>query len=86
MKSIKPSPFFLTDQEDEVMFDQELLVKSERLRPRFRRGIYLLPNSLTTAGLFAGFYAIVAAMRGNFDLSAISIFIAMIRRLYFLVW
>jgi len=30
------------------------------------RGIYLLPNVFTTAGLFAGFYAIVAAIRGDF--------------------
>lgn len=42
------------------------------------RGIYLLPNLFTTAGLFAGFYAIVAAMRGHFSYAAIAIFIAMI--------
>ena len=43
-----------------------------------RRGIYLLPNLFTTAGLFAGFYAIVAAIRGDFESAAIAIFIAMI--------
>lgn len=43
-----------------------------------RRGIYLLPNLFTTAGLFAGFYAIVAAMKGLFDFAAIAVFIAMI--------
>lgn len=43
-----------------------------------QRGIYLLPNLMTTAALFAGFYAIVAAMRGLFDTAAIAIFIAMI--------
>jgi len=43
-----------------------------------RRGIYLLPNLLTTAGLFAGFYAIVAAMKGSFEVAAIAIFVAMI--------
>lgn len=42
------------------------------------RGIYLLPNLFTTAGLFAGFYAIVAAMEGLFDVAAIAIFVAMI--------
>ena len=31
-----------------------------------RKGIYLLPNLVTTAGLFAGFYSIVAAIDGNF--------------------
>jgi CDP-diacylglycerol---serine O-phosphatidyltransferase len=43
-----------------------------------QRGIYLLPNLLTTAALFAGFYSIVAAMKGYFDAAAIAIFIAMI--------
>ncbi|MDT8387427.1 MAG: phosphatidylcholine/phosphatidylserine synthase [Thiogranum sp.] len=43
-----------------------------------RRGIYLLPNLFTTAGLFAGFYAIVAAMGNNFEVAAIAIFIAMV--------
>ncbi len=43
-----------------------------------RRGIYLLPNLFTTLGMFAGFYAIVAAMRGDFEHAAIAIYIAMI--------
>lgn len=43
-----------------------------------RRGIYLLPNIFTTAAMFAGFYAIVAAMNGQFEKAAIAIFIAMI--------
>lgn len=43
-----------------------------------KRRIYLLPNLLTTAGLFAGFYAIVAGMKGMFEVSAIAIFVAMI--------
>ena len=42
------------------------------------RGIYLLPNILTTAALFAAFYSIVAAMNHNFDIAAMSIFVAMI--------
>ena len=42
------------------------------------RGIYLLPNLLTTAAFFAGFYAIVAAMKGYFEIAAIAIFIAML--------
>jgi CDP-diacylglycerol--serine O-phosphatidyltransferase len=42
------------------------------------RGIYLLPNILTTAALFAAFYSIVAAMKGSFEIAAISIFIAVI--------
>jgi CDP-diacylglycerol--serine O-phosphatidyltransferase len=43
-----------------------------------RRGIYLLPNLFTTAALFAGFYAIVQAMNGNFDQSAVAVFVAMV--------
>jgi CDP-diacylglycerol--serine O-phosphatidyltransferase len=43
-----------------------------------RRGIYLLPNLFTTACLFAGFYAIVAAMSDRFEAAAIAIFIAMV--------
>lgn len=43
-----------------------------------QRGIYLLPNLLTTAALFSGFYSIVAAMKGIYDTAAIAIFISMI--------
>ena len=43
-----------------------------------RRGIYLLPNLLTTGALFAGFYAIVQAMNGQFEYSAVAIFVAMV--------
>ncbi len=43
-----------------------------------KRGIYLLPNLFTTAALFTGFYAIVAAMKGLFGLAAVAIFIAML--------
>lgn len=46
--------------------------------PQLQKGIYLLPNLLTTAALFAGFYAIVAAMKGLFETAAIAIFISMI--------
>lgn len=42
------------------------------------RGIYLLPNLLTTGGLFSGFYAVVASMNGKFELAAVAIFVAMI--------
>lgn len=43
-----------------------------------RRGIYLLPNLFTTAGLFAGFYAIIQAMNDNFVHAAVAIFIALL--------
>lgn len=43
-----------------------------------RRGIYLLPNLFTTASLFSGFYAIVAAANGIYENAAIAIFVSMI--------
>jgi len=42
------------------------------------RGIYLLPNILTTGAMFSGFYAILAGMDGKFEAAAIAIFVAMI--------
>lgn len=46
--------------------------------PKRRRGIYLLPNLFTTAALFAGFYAILAANHGRFEAAALAIFTAMV--------
>ncbi len=43
-----------------------------------RKGIYLLPNLLTTAGLFSGFYAVVSSMNNHFEAAAVAIFVAMI--------
>jgi CDP-diacylglycerol---serine O-phosphatidyltransferase len=43
-----------------------------------RRGIYLLPNLFTTGALFAGFYAIVAAVDSRYEAAAIAIFTAMV--------
>lgn len=50
---------------------------NEQLQSR-KRGIYLLPNLLTTAGLFSGFYAVVASMNGDFVAAAVAVYIAMI--------
>jgi CDP-diacylglycerol--serine O-phosphatidyltransferase len=41
-----------------------------------RKGIYLLPNLLTLGALFAGFYAIIAGMNGNFNAAGWAILIA----------
>ena len=40
------------------------------------RGIYLLPNLFTTGAMFAGFYAIVAAIGGHFGNAAAAVFVA----------
>ena len=44
--------------------------------PRPSRGIYLLPNLFTTGGLFAGFYAIIAAGAGHYVDASIAVFVA----------
>jgi len=54
---------------------EEELVEGAPVR---RKGIYLLPNALTTASLFSGFYAIVSAANGMFANAAIAIFVSMI--------
>ncbi len=41
-----------------------------------RKGIYLLPNTLTLCGMFCGFYAIIAALKGHYIESAWGIMIA----------
>jgi len=41
-----------------------------------RRGIYLLPNLLTSAALFAGFYSIISGINGKFEAAAIAIIVA----------
>lgn len=43
-----------------------------------RKGIYLLPNLFTTGTLFAGFYAMIAAINGNFEYAAAAIFLGML--------
>ncbi len=50
---------------------------SEDGRQVKRQGIFLLPNIFTMGALFAGFYAVVAAMNGHFENAAIAIFVAM---------
>jgi len=40
------------------------------------RGIYLLPNLFTTAALFAGYYAVIAAINNRFEQAAIAVLVA----------
>jgi len=53
-------------------------MKDQETKPKRRRGIYLLPNLFTTGCLFAGYYAVVSAINGQFEAAAVAIFIAMI--------
>ena len=46
---------------------------AEPPRPR-RKGIYVLPNAITLAALFSGFYAIVMAINGRFEAACLGVF------------
>lgn len=59
----------IDDHEEEV---------SENGQTVKRRGVYLLPNLFTTGALFCGFYAVVAAMRGDYETAPIAILFALI--------
>lgn len=52
-------------------------MRRKRPRPRStrppRRGFYLLPNLMTTASLFCGFYGLVAAIRYDFERAAVAV-------------
>lgn len=49
----------------------------EAVQPKRRRGIYLLPNLITTGAMFAGFYAVVAGIDGHFTAGVLAIFVAL---------
>jgi CDP-diacylglycerol--serine O-phosphatidyltransferase len=57
----------------DIQQDQEKIGKKSQ-----PRGIYLLPNLITTAALFAAFYSIIAAVKGHFDVASMAIFAAML--------
>ncbi len=52
-------------------------LRSEK-RENLRKGVYLLPNLITAAGIFAGFYVIIAATDGNYERAAWFILLAAI--------
>ncbi|MDP7404765.1 MAG: CDP-alcohol phosphatidyltransferase family protein, partial [Porticoccaceae bacterium] len=43
-----------------------------------RKGIYFLPNLLTTGALFAGFYSILMSFGGYYQSAVIALFVAMV--------
>ena len=53
-------------------------VAVDDLVPKPSRHVYVLPNLFTSAGLFAGFYAIMQARLGNFEAACLAIYVAMI--------
>ena len=58
--------------------EPEHLVEEGSIVPKRRKGIYVLPNLFTLAALFGGFYAIVMAINGRFELAAIGVGCAMV--------
>ena len=62
-------------QSERVRFRDSLRNRFSGL-PNRNRGIYLLPNVVTTGALFAGFFAIVAGMNGEYVQASFSIFVA----------
>jgi CDP-diacylglycerol--serine O-phosphatidyltransferase len=42
------------------------------------KGIYMVPNMITLAALFGGFYAIIMAMNGRFELATVALFLSMV--------
>ena len=62
----------------DLLVDEHEEEVSENGRTVRHKGIYLLPNLFTTGALFAGFYAVIAAMRGDFENAAVAIFFAMV--------
>jgi len=41
-----------------------------------QKGVFLLPNALTTGGLFAGFFSIISGINGQYSAAAIAIVVA----------
>jgi CDP-diacylglycerol--serine O-phosphatidyltransferase len=67
----------MPDLESQQISEGEAVDDDVAAKPS-RRGIFLLPNLLTTGALFAGFFAIVQAMNGRYEQAAIAILVAMI--------
>jgi CDP-diacylglycerol--serine O-phosphatidyltransferase len=43
---------------------------------KIHKGVYLLPNALTTGAMFAGFYSIIAGINGHFSAAAMAVVVA----------
>lgn len=67
----------MNSTEDKQIDHEEKEAASRIGQPR-KRVIYLLPNLFTTGALFAGFFAIIRAIQGDFEIAAIAVFIAMV--------
>ena len=60
--------------EEYLPIDEHVEEVSEDGKQVRRKGIFLLPNLFTSAALFAGFYAIINAINGDFAAAGLAIF------------
>ena len=70
MPNKKTEKLDLYDEHEEVVS-----VDGKKVR---RKGIFLLPNLLTSASLFSGFYSIISAIQGDFISAGMAIFAAQV--------
>lgn len=61
---------------ENIAFEVEEEEQTSEGRKVRRKGVYLIPNAITTAALLSGFYAIIASMNGEFVQGIVAIFIA----------
>ncbi len=61
----------MQDEEEQVTTESNIARLPER--KGLAKGVYLLPNLITTAALFSGFYAIIAAFSGSYANAALAI-------------
>jgi CDP-diacylglycerol--serine O-phosphatidyltransferase len=54
------------------------MIEPAKKNPRRRRGIYILPTLFTIGTIFGGFYAVVSTLKGEFNLAAIAIGLAVV--------
>jgi len=50
----------------------------KRMTPPLRRGVYLLPNLVTTGGLFCGFFSVISTFREEYLIAAIAVLVAQV--------
>ena len=65
-------------QSVDVSSKEEALQSQTEVVNKPAKGFYVLPNLFTTAGLFAGFYAIMQSRLGNYEAACLAIYVAMI--------
>jgi len=60
----------------DLIDEGELSLSTPGRTTPIRKGVYVLPNLITTAGLFAGFYSVIASFHTDFQRAAIAILVA----------